>query len=51
MSNHNLPHDVVGVTMWLKKWAEVRKGEDVMKVGQELDLDGRAENWKQERKN
>ena len=44
MLNHNLPHDVVGVTMWLKRWAEGRKGEDGMSVNQELNLDGRAEN-------
>jgi hypothetical protein len=30
--------------MWLKRWAEGRKGEDGMTVKQELDLDGRAEN-------
>jgi hypothetical protein len=34
----------VGENTWLKRWAEGRKGEDVMKVDQELDLDGRAEN-------
>jgi len=33
-----------GVTMWLKKWAEGRKSEDVMTVNQELDLVERAEN-------
>jgi len=41
---HNLPHDVVGVTMWMKRWAEDRKGEDGMTVNQELNLDGRAVN-------
>jgi len=30
--------------MWLKKWAEGRKGEDVMTVNQELDLVEREEN-------
>jgi len=30
--------------MWLKRWAEDRKGEDGMTVNQELNLDGRAEN-------
>jgi hypothetical protein len=30
--------------MWLKRWAEGRKGEDTMTVNQELDLAGRAEN-------
>jgi hypothetical protein len=30
--------------MWLKRWAEVRKGEDGMIVNQELDLGGRMEN-------
>ena len=30
--------------MWLKRWAEGRKGEDGMTVKQELYLDGRAEN-------
>jgi hypothetical protein len=30
--------------MWLKRWAEGRKGEDGMKVNQELNLDGRAVN-------
>jgi len=44
VSNHNQPHDVVGVTIWLKMWAECRKGEDGMKGNQELDLDRRAEN-------
>jgi len=34
----------VWVNSWLKRWAEGRKGEDVMKVNQELDLDWRAEN-------
>jgi len=34
----------VGANTRLKRWAEGRKGEDVMKVNQELDLDGRAEN-------
>ena len=33
-----------GITMWLKRWAEGRKGEDGMTVKQELYLDGRAEN-------
>ena len=44
MSNHNKPHDVLGVNRWLKRWAEGRKGEDGMTVNQEPDLDGRAEN-------
>jgi len=44
VSNHNLPHDVVGANTFLKRWAEDRKGEDAMKVTQELDLDERAEN-------
>ena len=44
MSSQAQPHDVVGVTMRLKRWAEDRKGEDGMKVNQEFDLDGRAEN-------
>ncbi len=44
MSSHNQPHDVVGVNRWLKRWVEGRKGEDVMKVNHELDLDGRVEN-------
>ena len=44
MSSHNQPHVVVGVPMWLKRWAECRKGRDGMTVNQELDLDGRAEN-------
>jgi len=30
--------------MWLKKWAEGRKGEDVITVNQELDLLEREEN-------
>jgi len=30
--------------MWLKRWAEGRKGEDGMTVYQELDLDGKSEN-------
>jgi len=30
--------------MWLKKWAEGRKVEDVMTVNQELDLVETAEN-------
>jgi hypothetical protein len=30
--------------MWLKRWAECRKGEDGMTVNQELDCDRRAEN-------
>ncbi|MBW1672924.1 MAG: hypothetical protein JRF06_04860 [Deltaproteobacteria bacterium] len=30
--------------MWLKRWAEDRKGEDGMTVNQELNLDGRAVN-------
>jgi hypothetical protein len=34
----------VGENTWLKRWAEGRKCEDDMKVDQELDLDGRAEN-------
>jgi hypothetical protein len=34
----------VGANTWLKRWAEGRKGEDVMKVNQEFDLAGRAEN-------
>jgi len=34
----------MGVTMWLKRWAEGRKCEDVMTVNQELDLVERAEN-------
>jgi hypothetical protein len=34
----------VGVNSWLKRWAEGRKGEDVMKVNQELDLGWRTEN-------
>jgi len=34
----------VGANTWLKRWAECRKGEDVMKVMRELDLAGRAEN-------
>jgi hypothetical protein len=29
---------------WLKRWVEGREGEASMKVNQELDLDGRAEN-------
>jgi len=41
---HTQPHDGVKVTMWLKKWAEGRKGEDVMTVNQELDLVEREEN-------
>ena len=44
MSSQNQLHDVVGVNTWLKRWAEGRKGEDGMKVNQELDLDRRAEN-------
>jgi len=32
----------MGVTMWLKRWAEGRKGEDVMTVNQGLDLVERA---------
>ena len=30
--------------MWLKRWAEGRKGEDGMIVNQERDCDRRAEN-------
>jgi len=30
--------------MWLKRWAEGRKGEDGMTVYQELDLAGKSEN-------
>ena len=30
--------------MWLKRWAEDRKGEDGMTVNQEPNLDGRAVN-------
>jgi len=30
--------------MWLKRWAEDRKGEDDMTVNQEFDLAGRVEN-------
>jgi len=44
VSSHTQPHDVVGANTWLKRWAGGRKGEDVMKVNQELDLGGRAEN-------
>jgi len=43
-SSHNQPHDVVEVNTWLKRWAEGRKGEDGVKVNQELNLDERAEN-------
>ena len=35
---HTQPHDIVRVTMWLKKWAEGRKGKEFMIVNQELDL-------------
>ena len=44
MSSQAQRHDVVGITMRLKRWAEDRKGEDGMKVNQELNLAGRAEN-------
>ena len=44
MSSQAQRHDVVGITMRLKRWAEGRKGEDGMKVNQELNLAGRAEN-------
>ena len=30
--------------MWLKRWAEGRKGEDDMTVNQEFDLAGKSEN-------
>ena len=44
MSNQAQPHDAVGVTMRLKRWAEDRKGEDNITVNQEFDLAGRVEN-------
>ena len=44
VSNHNQPHDVVGVTIWLKMWAECRKGDVDMTVNQEFDLAGKSEN-------
>ena len=44
MSSHNQPHDVVGVTIWLKMWAECRTGDVDMTVNQEFDLAGKSEN-------
>ncbi|MBW2001290.1 MAG: hypothetical protein JRI30_02085 [Deltaproteobacteria bacterium] len=44
MLRHTQPHDGVKVTMGPKKWAEGRKGEDVITVNQELDLVEREEN-------
>jgi len=34
VSKKNQPHDIVGVTIWLKMWDEGRKGEDGMKTRQ-----------------
>ena len=31
-SSQTKAHDVVGAITWLKRWAEGKKGEDVMKV-------------------
>jgi len=44
VSNQNQPHDVVGVTIWLKMWDEHRKCEDDITVNQEFDLAGKSEN-------
>jgi hypothetical protein len=44
VSSKNLPHDAVGVTLWLKRGDKGRKGANGMTVNQERDLFGRAEN-------
>jgi hypothetical protein len=44
VSRKTLPHDVVGVNMWLKMWDKGRKGEYGTTVNQEFDLAGKSEN-------